>query len=105
MICAAGTGIAAVLHAATPRRAAAVPRPAHHVRQLCSSPLQHGQLDPAVMSTLPPSVALDLMMKMRERSQAENRQEFEARRAAPAAFSSFQMQTYLAGTRFRLGGG
>ncbi|KAL4441195.1 hypothetical protein ABPG77_011432 [Micractinium sp. CCAP 211/92] len=62
---------------------------------------EHGQLDPAVMSTLPPSVALDLMMKMRERSQAENRQEFEARRAAPAAFSSFQMQTYLAGTRFR----
>lgn len=53
------------------------------------------------MSTLPPSVALDLMMKMRERKQAESRREFEARRAAPAAFSSFQMQTYLAGTRFR----
>ncbi|KAL4452206.1 hypothetical protein ABPG75_007868 [Micractinium tetrahymenae] len=62
---------------------------------------EDGQLDPAVMSTLPPSVVLDLMMKMRERRQAENRQEFEARRAAPAAFSSFQMQTYLVGTRFR----
>lgn len=67
--------------------------------------LQDGQLDPAVMSTLPPSLQLDLMLKMREQKQAANRQQFEARRAAPASFSQFQMQQYLAATRFRWAGG
>jgi len=67
--------------------------------------LQEGGLDPAVLSTLPPSLALDLMGRMRERQQAANRSQFEARAAAPASFSQFQMQQYLAASQFRCGGG
>ena len=63
--------------------------------------LQDGRLDPAVLSTLPPSVQLGLMMQLRQRQQDANRQQFEARRAAPADFSQFQMQQYLAATQFR----
>lgn len=63
--------------------------------------VQEGGLDPAVLSTLPPSLALDLMGRMRERQQAANRAQFEARAAAPNSFSQFQMQQYLAASQFR----
>ena len=54
-----------------------------------------------MLSTLPPSLALDLMGRMRERQQAANRAQFEARAAAPSSFSQFQMQQYLAASQFR----
>ena len=45
------------------------------------------------------------MGRMRERQQAANRAQFEARAAAPASFSPFQMQQYLAASQFRWGAG
>lgn len=54
-----------------------------------------------MLSTLPPSVVLDLLTQQRERQQAINRAQFEARAAAPSDFSRFQMQQYLAATQFR----
>lgn len=65
------------------------------------TPHQDGDLDPAALSTLPPSLAIELMLRMRERQQAANRAQFEARAAAPADFSQFQMAQYLAATQFR----
>lgn len=54
-----------------------------------------------MLSRLPPSLAMQLMDAERERQRAANRAALEARAAAPANFSQFQMQQYLAATRFR----
>lgn len=63
--------------------------------------LQNGDLDPAVLSTLPPSLQLDLLLRLREQRQAANREAFESRAGLPASFSHFQMAQYLAATQFR----
>ena len=54
-----------------------------------------------MLSTLPPSMALDVMMRMRETQQAANREMLEERSGKPASFSQFQMQQYLAAVGFR----
>lgn len=59
------------------------------------------ELDPAVLSTLPPSLQLDFAMKLRERKQAENREHFQKHTGQPQAFSSFQLQQYLKGTQLK----
>ena len=64
---------------------------------------QSGELDPEVLSTLPPSLQLELLMRAREARRAANREAFEARAGVPAAFSTFQMQQYLAAVGFRWG--
>lgn len=110
-------------------------------------------MDPAVLSTLPQSLQLDLLLRLREQRQvggwgsaraggarcdsacpsrsclpscqpqalvlvlvlnqppthpplpqAANRGQFEKRTGLPASFSQFQMEQYLAGTRFRRAG-
>ena len=53
------------------------------------------QLDPAVLSTLPQSMQFDLLLKMRERLQTANREQFAARQGLPAEFSLFQMKSFL----------
>ncbi|KAK9806600.1 hypothetical protein WJX73_007536 [Symbiochloris irregularis] len=53
------------------------------------------QLDPAVLSTLPPSLQLELMGKLRESKTYRNREEFASRTGNPLGFSTFQMQQYL----------
>ena len=62
---------------------------------------QDGELDPAVLSTLPPSVAFDLIVKMRERAVTANRAGFEQRTGKPDDFSSFQLEQYLRASKFK----
>ena len=59
------------------------------------------QLDPAVMSTLPPSMQLDLLQRMRDHKIFENREHFQQRAQQPGSFSSFQIQEYLKASAFR----
>ena len=59
------------------------------------------ELDPAVLSTLPPSLQLEFALKLRERKQAENREHFQKHTGQPQAFSSFQMQQYLKSTQHK----
>ncbi|KAK9904154.1 hypothetical protein WJX75_005482 [Coccomyxa subellipsoidea] len=59
------------------------------------------ELDPVVMSTLPPSMQLDLLTKMRENKIYENREKFARHANQPASFSSLQMQEYLKASAFR----
>ncbi|KAK9861414.1 hypothetical protein WJX84_011927 [Apatococcus fuscideae] len=59
------------------------------------------ELDPEVLGTLPPSMQLEFMDKMRERMVSENREQFQARTGTPIDFSSFQMQQYLKASAFR----
>ncbi|XP_022867231.1 DNA repair protein UVH3-like isoform X3 [Olea europaea var. sylvestris] len=40
-------------------------------------PEMHGKIDPAVLAALPPSMQLDLLVQMRERLMAENRQKYQ----------------------------
>ncbi|MCI20964.1 DNA repair UVH3-like protein, partial [Trifolium medium] len=37
----------------------------------------HSEVDPAVLASLPPSMQLDLLVQMRERLMAENRQKYQ----------------------------
>ena len=48
-----------------------------------------------VLSTLPPSLQLELMGKLRESKTYRNREEFASRTGNPLGFSTFQMQQYL----------
>ena len=59
------------------------------------------ELDPAVLSTLPPSLQLEFALKLRERKQAENREHFQKHTGQPQAFSSFQLHQYLKGTQLK----
>ena len=59
------------------------------------------QLDAAVMSTLPPSMQLDLLQRMRDHKIFENREHFQQRAQQPGSFSSFQIQEYLKASAFR----
>ncbi|PNY13624.1 DNA repair protein uvh3-like, partial [Trifolium pratense] len=40
-------------------------------------PAMHSEVDPAVLASLPPSMQLDLLVQMRERLMAENRQKYQ----------------------------
>lgn len=59
------------------------------------------ELDPGVLSTLPPSLQLEFALKLRERKQAHNREHFQKHSGQPQAFSSFQLQQYLKGTQLK----
>ncbi|KAL0343969.1 UNVERIFIED_CONTAM: DNA repair protein UVH3 [Sesamum angustifolium] len=61
----------------------------------------HGKVDPAVLAALPPSMQLDLLVQMRERLMAENRQKYQKVKKAPARFSELQIQAYLKTVAFR----
>lgn len=58
-------------------------------------------LDPAVLSTLPQSMQLQIMEQMRDQLQAFNRDKFTSRSGQPENFSSFQLQTFLKASAFR----
>ncbi|CAK9161316.1 unnamed protein product [Ilex paraguariensis] len=64
-------------------------------------PMMHGKVDPAVLAALPPSMQLDLLVQMRERLMAENRQKYQKVKKAPARFSELQIQAYLKTVAFR----
>ncbi|KAK3018281.1 hypothetical protein RJ639_003549 [Escallonia herrerae] len=64
-------------------------------------PTIHGKVDPAVLAALPPSMQLDLLVQMRERLMAENRQKYQKVTKAPARFSELQIQAYLKTVAFR----
>ena len=59
------------------------------------------ELDPEVLGTLPPSMQLEFMDKLRERMVSENREQFQQRTGIPIDFSTFQMQQYLKASAFR----
>lgn len=61
-------------------------------------------LDPAVLSTLPPSMQLDIMAKLREQRTYGNREGFQKRQAQPQSFSQFQMAEYLKASAVRYPG-
>lgn len=64
-------------------------------------PTMPGKIDPAILASLPPSVQLDLLVQMRERLMAENRQKYQKVKKAPARFSELQIQAYLKTVAFR----
>ncbi|KAE9449160.1 hypothetical protein C3L33_18941, partial [Rhododendron williamsianum] len=64
-------------------------------------PAMNGKVDPAVLAALPPSMQLDLLVQMRERLMAENRQKYQKVKKAPAKFSELQIQAYLKTVAFR----
>ncbi|XP_027349553.1 DNA repair protein UVH3 [Abrus precatorius] len=64
-------------------------------------PAMHGEVDPAVLASLPPSMQLDLLVQMRERLIAENRQKYQRVKKDPAKFSELQIQAYLKTVAFR----
>ncbi len=53
------------------------------------------ELDPVVLQTLPTSMQLELLQRLRDEKMARNRESFQQRAAQPASFSSFQMDEYL----------
>ncbi|XP_051140397.1 DNA repair protein UVH3 isoform X2 [Andrographis paniculata] len=64
-------------------------------------PEMQGKIDPAVLAALPPSLQLDLLVQMRERLMAENRQKYQKVKKAPERFSELQIQAYLKTVAFR----
>ncbi|GLI68761.1 hypothetical protein VaNZ11_013252, partial [Volvox africanus] len=59
-------------------------------------------IDPAVLSTLPTSLQLDILEKMRDAQMAANREKFQvAARVRPENFCAVQMATYLKASAFR----
>lgn len=64
-------------------------------------PIMNGKVDPAVLAALPPSMQLDLLVQMREKLMAENRQKYQKVKKAPAEFSELQIQAYLKTVAFR----
>ncbi|KAJ3676310.1 hypothetical protein LUZ60_003722 [Juncus effusus] len=58
-------------------------------------------IDPAVLASLPPSMQLDLLVQMRERVMAENRQKYQKIKQVPEKFSELQIQSYLKTVAFR----
>ncbi|WCJ20931.1 DNA repair protein UVH3 [Euphorbia peplus] len=60
-----------------------------------------GNVDPAILAALPPSMQLDLLVQMRERLMAENRQKYQKVKKAPAKFSELQIEAYLKTVSFR----
>ncbi|XP_043806922.1 DNA repair protein UVH3 isoform X3 [Manihot esculenta] len=64
-------------------------------------PAMCGKVDPAVLAALPPSMQLDLLVQMRERLMAENRQRYQKVKKAPEKFSELQIEAYLKTVAFR----
>ncbi|KAL6143321.1 hypothetical protein ACLB2K_054016 [Fragaria x ananassa] len=64
-------------------------------------PAMHGDVDPAVLAALPPSMQLDLLVQIRERLMAENRQKYQKVKKDPEKFSELQIQSYLKTVAFR----
>ncbi|XP_034207461.1 DNA repair protein UVH3 isoform X2 [Prunus dulcis] len=64
-------------------------------------PEMHGKVDPAVLAALPPSMQLDLLVQIRERLMAENRQKYQKVKKDPGKFSELQIQSYLKTVAFR----
>ncbi|XP_050225185.1 DNA repair protein UVH3 isoform X3 [Mercurialis annua] len=64
-------------------------------------PAMFGKVDPAVLAALPPSMQLDLLVQMRERLMAENRQKYQKVKKAPEKFSELQIEAYLKTVAFR----
>lgn len=58
-------------------------------------------LDPAVLSTLPQSMQLEAMQRLRERMTHANRDKFQQQAVNPSGFSVLQMQEYLKASKFR----
>lgn len=58
-------------------------------------------LDPTVLSTLPPSMQLDIIARVREQKTYTNREHFQQRQAQPLSFSQFQMEEYLKSSAIR----
>ncbi|KAH9604584.1 hypothetical protein KSS87_003600 [Heliosperma pusillum] len=64
-------------------------------------PITDGNVDPSVLAALPPSMQLDLLVQMRERLMAENRQKYQKVKKAPQKFSELQIEAYLKTVAFR----
>ncbi|XP_041008430.1 DNA repair protein UVH3 isoform X5 [Juglans microcarpa x Juglans regia] len=64
-------------------------------------PEMNGEFDPTVLAALPPSMQLDLLVQMRERLMAENRQKYQKVKKDPTKFSELQIQAYLKTVAFR----
>ncbi|KAL9230568.1 hypothetical protein vseg_005905 [Gypsophila vaccaria] len=64
-------------------------------------PITDGNVDPSVLASLPPSMQLDLLVQMRERLMAENRQKYQKVKKAPQKFSELQIEAYLKTVAFR----
>ncbi|XP_042009529.1 DNA repair protein UVH3 isoform X1 [Salvia splendens] len=64
-------------------------------------PEMHDKVDHAVLAYLPPSMQLDLLVQMRERLMAENRQKYQKVKKAPERFSELQIEAYLKTVAFR----
>jgi DNA excision repair protein ERCC-5 len=58
-------------------------------------------VDSTVLSTLPPSMQLDIMLRLREQQMASNRDALLQRKDDPAQFSQFQIQQYLKASQLR----
>jgi 5'-3' exonuclease len=58
-------------------------------------------VDPEVLSTLPPSMQLEIMLQVREKAMAAARGGFESRNGRPEEFSEYQMKHYLDSTGLR----
>ena len=59
-------------------------------------------VDMEALAALPKSMQLEFMQRHREQQVAANRERFaKASETAPAAFSAVQMETYIAGGRFK----
>ena len=59
-------------------------------------------VDMEALAALPKSMQLEFMQRHREQQGAANRERFaKASETAPAAFSAVQMETYIAGGRFK----
>ena len=58
-------------------------------------------IDPEVLASLPPSVQMEVMLKMRERRVAENREHFQSISGNMRDFSEMQMATYLKSTQLK----
>ncbi|KAL2897144.1 DNA repair protein UVH3 [Bienertia sinuspersici] len=64
-------------------------------------PITDGNVDPSVLAALPPSMQLDLLVQMREKLMAENRQKYQKVKKAPQNFSELQIEAYLKTVAFR----
>ena len=58
-------------------------------------------VDPEVLGSLPPSVQMEVMLKMRERRVAENREHFQSLSGKMQDFSEMQLMTYLKSTKLK----
>ena len=54
-----------------------------------------------VLGTLPPSMQLELMTKLREQKTYQNREKFAQHQGQPLSFSQFQMANYLKTSAFK----